>query len=152
MRNLRIVVCVLTEAKLSTDRYTRSAYGYTVFATQTTHVNQGGVALIFTNNSLLFQVEAQRKHGPNVISFIITTGKRQYRIIGAYIPPTDTTTLFYISEACNRFPGQPIILMGDINTDLRSHTPNNRYTEIMALISTLGLEDMSEHFIQRKNF
>jgi hypothetical protein len=39
---MRIDVCVLTETKLSTDRYTRSAYGYTVFATTTTHVNQGG--------------------------------------------------------------------------------------------------------------
>jgi hypothetical protein len=65
---MRINVGVLTETRLSTDRYTRSAYGYTVFATQTTHVNQGGIALIFTNNSLYFQVESQRKHGPNVIS------------------------------------------------------------------------------------
>jgi hypothetical protein len=47
---MRIDVCVLTETKLSTDRYTRSAYGYTVFATTTTHVNQGGIALIFTKS------------------------------------------------------------------------------------------------------
>jgi exonuclease III len=118
MQKMRIDVCVLTETKLSTDRYTRSAYGYTVFATTTTHFNQGGIALIFTNKSLYFQIEAQRKHGPNVISCIITTGLRQYPVIGAYIPPGDTTTLAFISEASNRFPGQPILLMGDINVDL----------------------------------
>jgi hypothetical protein len=46
---MRIDVAVLTETRLSTDRHTRSAYCYTVFATQTTHFNQDGIALIFTN-------------------------------------------------------------------------------------------------------
>jgi exonuclease III len=149
---MRIDVGILTETKLSTDRYTRSAYGYTVFATTTTHFNQGGIALIFTNKSLYFQIEAQRKHGPNVISCIITTGLRQYPVIGAYIPPGDTTTLAFISEASNRFPGQPILLMGDINVDLRTNAPSTRDTEIMAFLATLGLEDMAMHFTQRKNF
>jgi hypothetical protein len=53
---MRIHFGVLTETRLPTDRHTRSAYGYTVFATQTTHTNQGGIAIIFTNNSLYFQV------------------------------------------------------------------------------------------------
>jgi hypothetical protein len=138
---------------LSIDRYTRSAYGYTVYATQTIHVNQGGIALIFTSNSLYFQVESQRRHGPNVISFLITTGNRQYPVIGMYIPPKDTTTLAFISEASNRFAGQPSILMGDINVDFRTNMPSSRDAEIMALLTTLGLlEDMSKHFIQRRRF
>jgi hypothetical protein len=99
---MRIDVGVLTETRLSTDRYKRSAYGYTVFATQTTHTNQGGIALIFTN-SFYFQIESQQKHGPNVISFILVTGKRRYPMIGAYIPPHDTTTLHYISKASDCF-------------------------------------------------
>jgi hypothetical protein len=73
-------------------------------------------------------------------------------MIGAYIPPQDTTTLHYISKASDRFAGQPIILLGDINVDLRTQTPDNRDTEIMALLATLGLEDMAAHFIQRKKF
>jgi hypothetical protein len=51
---MRIHFGVLTETRLPTDRHTRSAYGYTVFATQTTHTNQGGIAIIFTHNSLYF--------------------------------------------------------------------------------------------------
>jgi exonuclease III len=148
---MRIDVGILTETRLSTDRYTRSAYGYTVFATQTNHTNQGGIALIFTN-SLYFQIESQQKHGPNVISFILLPGKRRYPMIGAYIPPHDTTTLHYISKASDRFAGEPIILLGDINVDPQTQTPNHRDTEIMALSSTLGLEDMATHFIQRKKF
>jgi hypothetical protein len=73
-------------------------------------------------------------------------------MIGAYIPPQDTTTLHYISKASDHFAGQPIILLGDINVDLRTQTPDNRDTEIMALLATLGLEDMAAHFIQRKKF
>jgi hypothetical protein len=41
-KKIRIDIGVLTETKLSTDRYTLSAYGYTVFASKTTHINQGG--------------------------------------------------------------------------------------------------------------
>jgi hypothetical protein len=114
-------------------------------------MNQGGIALIFTN-SLYFQIESQQKHGPNVISFILVTGQQRYPMIGAYIPPNDTTTLHYISRANNRFAGQPIILLGDINVDLRTQAPNHRDTEIMALLAMLGLEDMASHFIQRKKF
>jgi hypothetical protein len=103
---MRIDVGILTETRLSTDRYTRSAYGYTVFATQTTHTNQGGIALIFTNSSSYFHVESQQKHGPNVVSCILVTGTRQYPIIGVYIPPDDTTTLASIAAAANRSPGR----------------------------------------------
>jgi hypothetical protein len=49
---------------------------------------------------------------------VLVTGKQRYPIIGAYIPPHDTTTLFYISKASERFAGQPVILVGDINVDL----------------------------------
>jgi hypothetical protein len=69
---MRIHFAVLTETKLSTDRYTRSAYGYMVFATKTTTTNQGGIAIIFSNTSLYFQIESQQRHGPNVISCIFS--------------------------------------------------------------------------------
>jgi hypothetical protein len=42
--------------------------------------------------------------------------------------------------------------MGDINVDLRTQAPTNREMEIMALIATLGLEDMSTHFLQCNRF
>jgi hypothetical protein len=42
--------------------------------------------------------------------------------------------------------------MGDINVDLRTTTPDKCDAEIMALLSTLGLEDMSMHFIQQQGF
>jgi hypothetical protein len=61
---MRIDIGVLTETRLSTHRHTRWAHGYTVFATQTTHTNQGGIALIFTN-SLYFQIESPE--GPTAL-------------------------------------------------------------------------------------
>jgi hypothetical protein len=58
------------------------------------------------------------------------------------------TTLAFISEAANRFADQPSILIGNINVDFRTNTPSNCDTEITALLTTLGWEDMSGHFIQ----
>jgi hypothetical protein len=148
---MRIDVGVLTETRLSTDRYTRSAYGYTVFATQTTHVNQGGIALIFTNNSLYFQVESQRKHGPNVISCVITTGTRHHPVIGVYIPPGDTTTLAFISEAANRFADQPSILIGRFPHPI-AESDEWFYPSIRETRHLAGLFTMDEYLRRRRGY
>lgn len=41
---------------------------------------------------------------------------------------------------------QPII-MGDLNADLMDPNPDSRTVEIMALMASMGLEDMSSHGI-----
>jgi hypothetical protein len=45
-----------------------------------------------------------------------------------------------------------MILMGDLNVDLYGTSPDDRATEIIALVASLGLEDMSSHFLQRKGY
>jgi hypothetical protein len=104
-------VGILTGTTLSTDHYTRSAYGYTVvFATKTIHINQGRIALIFTNNSLYFQVKAQRKHGgPNVISFIIITGKRQFPAIGVIVLQANQLSSLASSTSTYKLQHQAIV-------------------------------------------
>jgi hypothetical protein len=46
---------------------------------------------------------------------------------------------------------QPII-MGDLNADLMDPNPDSRTVEIMALMASMGLEDMPSHFRQRAGF
>jgi hypothetical protein len=65
---MKVDVTVLTETRLHNDCYTRSAFGYTVFAMTTTYLNQGGVALVHRSSNR-WQVESEMRHGPNVISF-----------------------------------------------------------------------------------
>ena len=143
---------LLTETKLTDDVYTRSAYGYTVVATSAVSHVQGGVAF-FYRDAECFVVESVVKHGPNVISCELVSGSIRQPIVGAYIPPTDSTTLEYIGQALNRFRdnyNRPI-LMGDLNVDLT--TPRGeRATQIAALLSDAGLEDMLPHFRQRRAF
>jgi hypothetical protein len=43
---MNIDIAVITETKLQQDTYTHGAYGYTVYATESQHEHQGGVALI----------------------------------------------------------------------------------------------------------
>jgi exonuclease III len=117
-KQMRIDVIVLTETKFQNDHRTRSAFGYNVFATMTSHLNQGGIALAH-RHCTRWQVESEMRHGPNVISFLITTGQHRFFVVGAYIPPsTDTMTLQHIQMACGRFADEPMILMGDLNVDL----------------------------------
>ena len=59
-------------------------------------------------------------HGFNVISAVIVSGNSQYEIVGAYVPPSDTTILVHIAAALGRFPNQKVILVGGLNLDLNS--------------------------------
>jgi hypothetical protein len=93
---MKVDVTVLTETRLHNDCYTRSAFGYTVFATTTTYLNQGGVALVHCSSNR-WQVESEMRHGPNVISSLLISGRScRLFLIGVYIPPADTATLTQI--------------------------------------------------------
>jgi hypothetical protein len=74
-------------------------------------------------------------------------------VIGAYITPADVTTLAHIQTTCGQFTDMPMILIRDLNVDLYGNTPeDNRTIEIFAFISSLGLEDMALHFLQKVGY
>jgi hypothetical protein len=146
-----IDVGLFTETKFCNDHYTRSAFGYNVFATTTTRLNQGGVALVHRHSDQ-WQVESEMRHGPNVVSFLITTGQRRFFFVGVYIPPADMSTLNHIRLARDCFADMPMFQMGDLNVNLDDITPDNRAIEIIALTASLGLEDMASHFRQRAGY
>ena len=78
---------------------------------------QGGVALVY-RESPYFQVESSVQHGPNVMSAVIVSGNSRYGVVGAYVPPADSTTSVHIAAALGRFPSRKVILVGDLNLDL----------------------------------
>jgi len=71
MANMDIVV--LTETKIDSDFWARSAYGYTISCTQALSPFQGGIALIHRQSSD-WHIESIRHHGPNVLSCLIVQG------------------------------------------------------------------------------
>ena len=76
---------------------------------------------------------------------MIVNGNLRYRIVSAYIPLADTTTLMHITTALSRFPNWKVILVGDLNLDLDSILAD-RNMQIADILATSGLLDMHHHF------
>ena len=104
MGSLNVDFGFLLETKLTDGIHTRFSAGYHVEATEAMSRSQGGIA-VFYCDSPFFQVESVVKHGPNVISLELVTGRRRFPIVGAYVPPSDTTTVEFIQKAFDRFQG-----------------------------------------------
>ena len=137
-------ICFLTETKLTASIYTQFSLGYQVLATNAMSHRQGGVALVY-RESPYFQVESSKLHGPDVISAVIVSGNLRYGVVGAYVPPTDSTTSVYIVAALACFPSQKVILVGDLNLNLDS-LETERDMEIADILATSRLLDMHHHF------
>ena len=66
---------IFQEKNCTDGIYTRESAGYCVVATDATSQHCGGVAL-FYRLSHIFEVEAVREYGPNILSFEVATGAR----------------------------------------------------------------------------
>jgi Reverse transcriptase (RNA-dependent DNA polymerase) len=151
MEQMNVDLGILTEAKLTDGIYTRYSSGYNVVATSARVHNQGGVAL-FYKDSPDWQVESVKHHGPNVISFQLVAASQRWGVVGAYVPPSDSDTVEYITRAFEDMPRAiSPILLGDLNVDLASPR-DGRGQAIAAEMASLGLEDLLLHFRQRRRF
>ena len=149
LRALSVVgvdICFLQETKLTDGIYTRFSSDYHVLATNAVSRAQGGIALVY-RDSPYWQVESAVLHGPNVISAEIVSGNKRYGIVGAYIPPKDSTTSVHVTAALDRFASRrrQVILVGDLNINLDS-PESERDVEIAQLLANAGLRDMHHHF------
>ena len=149
MEQMNVDLGIFTETKLTGGIYPRHGCGYNVTATEATSPHSGGIAL-FYRDSDYWQVESIEKHGPNVISFVLVTGRKRIPVVGAYVPPSDTDTLGFIEQALDRFPGRgKPLLMGDLNANLL-YPRDARDEEIADLAANYGLDDLLSHFWQRR--
>lgn len=148
---MKVDICFFTEAKLTDGIHTRMSNGYQVVATKALSHRQGGVALCF-RQSEYWQVEAFQRHGPNVVSAVLVTGSRRQPLVGAYIPPEDTSTIEYVDQALKRFETGPNpILLGDLNVSLSDPPSGDRSIQIVTMLANHGLIDMLPHFGQRRS-
>ena len=79
---------ILSEMKITDDRYTRMMSGYKVLSTKAPSKHKGGIALLWHPDHEGFEVEAARVVTPNLITFQLVTGDKRYYVMGIYIPPT----------------------------------------------------------------
>jgi hypothetical protein len=152
MQQMNIDIAILTEAKITDECYTRHAFGYEIRASKAASSSQGGIAICW-RDSKVSQAEGIHFHGPNVVSCEVTSGQKRWLVIGAYIPPSETSnaTVNRVQEAHMRQPLLPVILLGDLNVDFRTtNTTSARDASIAGLVANLGVEDMLNHFKQAK--
>ena len=141
---------IFQEMKCTDGIYTCDSAGYRVVATDAPSRHHGRFAL-FYRPSPLFEVEAVREYGPNVLSFEVATGARRWYIIGCYLAPDDAETIERVVTALGDRPkGTALIVTGDLNTDLGDAESDKRGLEIAAAMTEAGVEDMTAHFLPRK--
>ncbi len=92
-----------------------------MIASEATSPQQGGIALLWTAGHQDFEVEAVKIVSPNVLTFQLVTGSVQFFVIGAYIPPADTTGVDALRAAWATCPSScKLLLLGDLNIDFGS--------------------------------
>ena len=79
-------LAILTETKLTNDRYTRLASGFNIVSKATSH-NQGGIALLWKENHPGYKVESARIVTPILLTFELATGDEQFYCMDMNIPP-----------------------------------------------------------------
>ena len=153
MKQMNVDIGLLTETKLSNDRYTKSAEGYRVEGTKA-DVGKGGVALVY-QDSKAWGLESTRTFGPNVIKTTLVSGQRRWYIIGVYIPPSeiDGATLDCVQQAKDATNNArwPTIMLGDLNVDIENPGGNSREgverrLETAALVTSMGLRSIISSF------
>lgn len=150
---MNLDLALITETKLTDDKYTKLSSGYLVFATTAASPHQGGIALVHRQGEN-WQVESEKCHGPNTISFELVSGGKRFSCVGTYIPPKDTTTIMHVVQAFERLPNQPRILLGDLNVDLLTQEQqDDRAATIAEAVTELSLSvDYVSHFKQRRQY
>ena len=77
---------------------------------------------------------------------MVVSKNSRYGIVGAYVPPNDTTTLIQIAAALDRFSRRrKVVLVGDLNLNLDS-VESDWNMEIAKVLADVRLLNMHHHF------
>ena len=90
-----------------------------------------------------------RVRTPNLLTFHLVTGEEQYFVMGAYIPPADTTGVDDLPATWALCPDTcKLLLLGDLNINLRD--PRTEREEVITnFLNDIIIVDISWKFCQR---
>ena len=90
--------------------------------------------------------------GPNVVSFILTPGARQWYVVGSYVPPNGVPAVHHVEQALRVTPkGVEMVLMGDLNVQLGN--PHGKHEEeLAAALVYRGLVNIIDHFMPQRRY
>ena len=131
LAQMGVAVAVLTEMKVTDDRYPHFTSGYKVLSSKAASRNQGGIALVWRENHPGVEVEATRILTPNLLTFQLVTGDERYYCMGVYIPPNDIMGVEDLRSAWDACPDGCIpIILGDLNINFQD--PHDEREEQMS--------------------
>ncbi len=115
-----------------------------MITSKATSPQQGGIALLWTAEHQDFEIEAVKIVSPNVLTFQLIMGGVHFFVIGAYIPPADTTGVDNLRAAwANRPTTCKPLLLGDLNINFGSPQTSREET-IADLLDKTNLVNMSQ--------
>jgi hypothetical protein len=139
-------LAILSETKLSDDYHPCPTSGYMILASKATSHNQGGIALLWKENHLGYEVDWACIVMPSLLTFHLITGNEKFYCMSIYIPPIDTMGVDDLRASWEACPAGSIrIVLGDLNIDLRD--PRNKQEELIVnLLYNINLIDTSRRF------
>ena len=142
---------VFQEMNLTKGVYMREASNFRVMPTEARSARRGGVT-IFNRKAEHFAVEELCLHGPNVVSFQLVMGRRQWHVVGCYIYPSDASIIEDVAAAIRSQPyGDELLVAGDLNSNLLELEGTPRGEAITDKLAASGLEDTCLHFLPWSN-
>ena len=146
--NHHIDVAVLTETKLQTQ-FDQQIGTYQFIHSEAHSSHSGGVSLAFRTDDSWFSIESVHR-GVNLISFQLVTAHNRFVVVGLYIPPTDPVAAEAAGDQVmgelNKFPHNPRIILGDLNSNPHCHDICQHDIVMAANWTEWGVEDLGSHF------
>jgi hypothetical protein len=111
---------VLTVTNIVDNWYPKSTTKYTLMCSKVARCTQGGVALMWKEDKLKFEVElVLLSNGLNILTFQLITGDKGFYIVGAYIPPNYTRGVEDLRRVVEECPaGCKLLVIGDLNINV----------------------------------
>jgi hypothetical protein len=92
-----------------------------------------------------FEVETAKIVTPNLLTFQLVTGYKQFYVMGTYIPPNDTMGVDALREAWALCPANCVpLVLGDLNVNFE-HPRDAREEQIINLLNKINLVDTSQN-------
>ena len=88
LRQGNVGVGIIQDTKLTNKIHTRYGSGYLVWSTEAEIHHFRGGAVVWQEEAG-WQVEGVVNFGPNVVSFLLTSGVSRWYNVGLYVPPND---------------------------------------------------------------
>jgi hypothetical protein len=116
LAQMKIGVVVLMEMKIVNNQYPKSAMGYTIMCSKVASCTQGGVAHVWKEDNLKFEVKLVLfNHSLNTFTFQLAMGEEKFYVVGTYTLPNcmrGVEDLRRVAEEC--FMGCKMLIMGNL--------------------------------------